>query len=35
MVELNKIYQAKQKIADFVLKTPFCTLFFFERVFRN
>ncbi|MBT0826876.1 threonine ammonia-lyase [Campylobacter lari] len=23
MVELNKIYQAKQKIADFVLKTPF------------
>ncbi|EAL0270882.1 threonine ammonia-lyase [Campylobacter lari] len=23
MIELNKIYQAKQKIADFVLKTPF------------
>lgn len=23
MLELNKIYQAKQKIADFVSKTPF------------
>ncbi|NDJ26895.1 threonine ammonia-lyase [Campylobacter sp. MIT 12-8780] len=23
MIELNKIYQAKQKIADFIIKTPF------------
>lgn len=32
MIELNKIYQAKQKISDFVLKTPFTHSHFLSEI---
>ncbi len=35
MIELNKIYQAKQKIADFVLKTPFVYSHFLSELCNN
>ena len=34
MLELNKIYQAKQKIADFIVKTPLAYAPFLSELYK-